>query len=481
MNRDSLKLWIPVAVLAGLLIAAGVSILQWFYASERFLPGVEIAGVKVEGLTRQDAAVELQKRVERFEKVRIHFFKDDFSYDTYLSRLCAAPDVSRIVEETWAAEEKRSFFSKLSNLGGSTPVVYKPALQYQEPVIKGMVDTWNGQLGSACIDARIEIDSIRGLTIVPEKPGRGVRADSVIKQLPQQWADFPSEIDILLPIEETDPKIKASDLQGMGELSTYTTQFKTYEINRSSNLRLAASSISGQVVAPGAVFSFNDTVGERTVKSGYSEAKVIVGNRFEPGLGGGVCQVSSTLYNAVLLAGMEIVERHNHGLAITYVPMGLDATVSYGTQDFQFKNVTSSPIYITAVTSGGELTISVYGNLKDKVNVKLLHYIDGVIGYGETREVSPNLAPGQEKVESGGAVGYTSRAYRRFLDANGNVIKEELLSEDYYRPMNRLILVGPSGDVAPNNPPVKPNGPDNNSGSGSGSKPAPKPEDAPRT
>lgn len=477
MNRDNLKLWIPVAILAGLLIATGTSILQWFYTSERFLPGVEIAGVKVEGMTRQEAAAQLQKKADRFEKTRVHFFKDDFSYDTYLSRLCAAPDVSKIVEDVWAAEQQRGFLSKISNLGGSATIDYKPALQYQEPVIKSMVDAWNLQLGNASQDARIEIDANKGMTIVPEKPGRGVRSDRVIKELPQKWADFSSEIDILLPIEETDPNIKASDLQGMGELSTYTTQFKTYEINRSSNLRLAAASINGQMVAPGAVFSFNDTVGERTVKSGYSEAKVIVGGKFEPGLGGGVCQVSSTLYNSVLLAGLEIVERHNHNLAITYVPMGLDATVSYGVQDFQFKNITSSPIYIRAVTNGGELTISTYGNLKDKVNVKLTNYIDGTIGYGETREVSPDLAPGEERVESGGAVGYKSRAYRQFLDGNGNVIKEELLSEDYYSPMNRLILVGPSSPATSNAPSTQTPGPNSSSGGGDSS---PKPPNTTR-
>lgn len=471
MNRDTLKFWIPVAILAGLLIAGGATVLQWFYTSERFLPGVEIAGLKVEGMTRQEAAAQLQKKAERFEKIKVHFFKDDFSYDTYLSRLCVPPDVSKSVEDVWTAEQQRGFFSKLRNLSGSTPVVYQPALQYQEPVIKSMVDEWNGQLGNASQDARIEIDANKGLIIIPEKPGRGVRADRIVKELPQQWVDFPSTIDILLPIEDTDPHIKASDLQGMGELSTYTTQFKTYEINRSSNLRLAASSINGQMVAPGAVFSFNDTVGERTVKSGYREAYVIVGSKFEPGLGGGVCQVSSTLYNSVLLAGMEIVERHNHGLAITYVPIGLDATVSYGVQDFQFKNTTTSPIYIRAATNGGELTISIYGNLKDKVNVKLTHYIDGVIGYGETREVSPDLAPGEERVQSGGAAGYTSRAYRQFLDGNGNVIKEELLSEDYYRPLNRIVLVGSGGGNASDAPSTKTPGQSGSSGPGDSQKP----------
>ncbi len=472
MSRDSLKIWIPIAIMAGILCAAGISILQWFNTTERFLPGVEIAGVKMEGLSKEEAALELKKQVVVLQKTNIHFYKESFAYDVKLSELCYMPDAEQIIEEVWAKERNRSFGSKLFNLRGSTIVVYQPSLQYQVPVIQSLVDSWNQEIGSECQNARIEIDASAGLKIIPEKPGRGVRAETVIAELPREWTTYPLEIDILLPIEETPPKVKAADLKGMGELASYTTQFKTYEINRSSNLRLAASSINSKMVLPGEVFSFNGTVGERTVNSGYSEAKVIVGNRFEPGLGGGVCQVSSTLYNAVLMSGLEIVERHNHGLAIVYVPLGLDATVSYGIQDFQFKNTTSSPIYIQAGTNGGELTIAIFGNQNDKVNVKLTHVVDQVISYGEIREVSSDLAPGEERVDHGGAAGYAVRAFRSFLDNDGNVIAQELLSSDYYQPLNRLVLVGPSADGAnPNggppantNPatePQKPNPTDN--------------------
>lgn len=413
MSRDSFKLLIPVAILAGLCCAAGISILQWFYTAERFLPGVEIAGVRVEGLTREEAAAELEGRAAVLKKTNVHFFRDGFVYDVKLSELCYTPDVARTVEEVWIKEKSRSLVSKLLNLRGTKTIAYQPALQYQLPVIQSLVDRWNVELGSECQNARIEIDAVQGLKIIPEKPGRGVRAETVIAELPSEWTKYPSEIDILLPVEETPPRIKADDLKGMGQLSSYTTQFKTYEINRSSNLRLAASSINSKMVLPGEVFSFNETVGERTVNSGYSEAKVIVGNRFEPGLGGGVCQVSSTLYNAVLLAGLEIVERHNHNLAIVYVPLGLDATVSYGIQDFRFKNTTSSPIYIQAGTMGGELTVAIFGNQKDRVNVRLTHVVDRVISYGETREVSPDLAPGEERVDHGGSAGYAVRALDR--------------------------------------------------------------------
>ena len=124
---------------------------------------------------------------------------------------------------------------------------------------------------------------------------------------------------------------------------TYTTWYKVYEVDRTHNLTKAANIINGVMVKPGQVFTFNQTVGPRTGVTGYRDALIIVGDRFEPGTGGGICQVSSTLYNAVLLAGLEIVERYNHGLAVAYIPPGLDATVAYGLQDFRFRNNLTAP------------------------------------------------------------------------------------------------------------------------------------------
>ena len=110
--------------------------------------------------------------------------------------------------------------------------------------------------------------------------------------------------------------------------------------------------------------------------------------------------VSSTLYNAVLLSGLEIVERHNHNLAVAYIPTGLDATVSYGLQDFKFKNNTRHPVYLRSVAGGGGLTITIYGHLSNKKNITLEHYIDQVIPFQEIREKDPTLAPGEERIET---------------------------------------------------------------------------------
>lgn len=143
-------------------------------------------------------------------------------------------------------------------------------------------------------------------------------------------------------------------------IAQYSTQFDENQVNRSENIRLAAKALDGKVLAPGERFSFNNSVGERTAEAGYKEAMIIVGDAYEPGLGGGVCQVSSTLYNAVEIANLQILERHAHSLPVVYVPSGQDATVSYPILDFRFKNNTDSNILIRSYVEEGTLTFKLY-------------------------------------------------------------------------------------------------------------------------
>lgn len=141
-------------------------------------------------------------------------------------------------------------------------------------------------------------------------------------------------------------------------LGKYKTSFNPNEKNRTVNLKLAAAAIHGKVIQPGKSFSFNGVVGPRTKERGYLPATIFVGGKKEQGLGGGICQVSSTLYNAVLNSKLTVVERHTHSLPVTYVPTGKDATVSYGWLDFRFKNQYAKPVKIQAVAGKNTLEIS---------------------------------------------------------------------------------------------------------------------------
>lgn len=151
------------------------------------------------------------------------------------------------------------------------------------------------------------------------------------------------------------------------KLATYTSYYKSSDVSRTENLKTAVSKINNICIPTDAVFSFNQTVGKRTLTAGYSTAKVIQNGDFVDGLGGGVCQVSSTVFQCVLRANVDIVYRTNHSLKISYVPLGGDATVQWNSKDFKFKNTTGTPIRLKMECNNGRLTCSVYG--KSKVDV----------------------------------------------------------------------------------------------------------------
>lgn len=146
-------------------------------------------------------------------------------------------------------------------------------------------------------------------------------------------------------------------------LGEYTTKYDANVYGRSHNIALAASAINDTVLEPGASFSFNGVVGSRNTSRGYMAAPVLVGGKYESGIGGGVCQVSTTVFNAALLSNMEITERFPHALAAGYVPLGMDAAVYYGLQDFRFRNPYSTPVTIKAHAENGELTVKILGHI----------------------------------------------------------------------------------------------------------------------
>jgi vancomycin resistance protein YoaR len=235
----------------------------------------------------------------------------------------------------------------------------------------------------------------------------------------------------------------------MGEITHYTTKYNVNEMNRTHNLTKAANGINGSIILPGKVFSFNQTVGQRTMETGYKDAMVIVNGKFEPGLGGGICQVSSTLYNACLLAGLEITERHNHNLTVAYVPLGQDATVSYGTQDFKFKNNTTSPIYVRAVAGGGYLTVNIYGDTSFKQKIEISNIVDQSTPFETVTLPDQTLQPGQTKVDHNGQNGFVVRSFRIFYDSSGEKVKSESLGKSVYKPLNKTILAGPAEEEKP--------------------------------
>lgn len=248
-----------------------------------------------------------------------------------------------------------------------------------------------------------------------------------------------------IPLKTLYPKVTTNDI-GMeafpDKLATYTTSYATSDANRSSNVALASSKINGLVLMPGDEFSFNGSVGKRTAAAGFKVAGVYVNGQVTNDYGGGICQVSSTLYNAVLRANLEIVSRTNHMFTVGYVPIGTDATVSWGAPDFKFKNSRNYPIKIVTSNYNKRLTVTIYGlKEQNEYDVEIISYRTGTVPFKTTYTTDNSLASGQTKVIQSGSNGATSVAYR-VLKQNGVEVSRELLSKDTYSPHNQIIARG---------------------------------------
>lgn len=262
----------------------------------------------------------------------------------------------------------------------------------------------------------------------------------------------------VIDLKITTPKITTNKIGSEAFpdlLSTFSTKYDASNTPRTTNLKLAMNKLNGVVVSPGETFSYNKTLGKRTAEAGYREAGGFAGGRVVQTLAGGICQISSTLYDAVVYANLEIVERHNHMFLAGYVGAGKDATVVYGAYDFKFKNTRKYPIMLKTSIGSGVARIDVFGIKEDveyevEISSKILSYTP----FKVVRENDSSLAPGKERVAQNGMNGCKSITYK-ILKLNGKEVSRTVLSSDTYDPMNKIIKVGPSKTTEVSTQPVK--------------------------
>ena len=249
----------------------------------------------------------------------------------------------------------------------------------------------------------------------------------------------------IIPLKVTKANKTVADL---GErafpdlLASYTTRYDAGNVNRSTNLSTACKKINNYVLQPGETFSYNQTLGKRTVENGFREAHIFTSSGVEDGMGGGICQISSTLYNTVVLSNLDIVERHNHMYDPEYVDQGRDATVSYGSLDFKFKNTRKYPIKISAYISGGVATVSIYGiKEENEPKVQISSTVTSTIPCAVKTIEDSSLAAGEEQVVTRGMNGYKSVTYKYLYYPDGRVEKIQL-SADSYATITKVVKVG---------------------------------------
>ena len=243
------------------------------------------------------------------------------------------------------------------------------------------------------------------------------------------------------------PTVSTEELQACmfrDVLGTFTTKCAG-PWGRHQNIKLASAAINGKIYNPGEEFWYNSTVGQRTAARGYHEAGVYEAGRTTTGIGGGICQVSSTLYYAVMLSDLDIVLRYCHMFNPGYLPIGCDATVSWGGPDFAFRNSRDYPIKIVTSYNDdtNELTCTIMGTKVDDHYVVMTNAVLASYDYQTVYQESPDVAPGEEVIDQYGHTGYHVRTWRNIYDGDGNLLSSRVEADSHYDVGNKIILVAP--------------------------------------
>ena len=282
-------------------------------------------------------------------------------------------------------------------------------------------------------------------TIYPEVEGVDFDVDAAKRLLQEEKEEY------VIKLKITKPKITIDKIGPEAfpdQLATFTTRYDVSDVDRSTNLQIACQKINGKIVLSGDTFSYNKALGPRTAAAGYRNGKIYAGGEVVDGIGGGICQISSTLYNTVLMSNLEIVERRNHQFVTSYLPAGRDATVVYGMTDFKFKNTRKYPVRIVATAKNGIATISMYG-IKEENEYTFSFSTKTVasIPFATKYEEDASLQAGTEKVKQKGANGLKTETYITKM-LNGKAVSTTLLSRDTYDAMARIVIKGTNGASA---------------------------------
>ena len=324
--------------------------------------------------------------------------------------------------------------------GGETEVQVDVTTQPAQPLsIQTVHEAVSGEMENA------RYDPATG-DILPEKRGASFDTASaqrvLSKALPGETVSVPADI--------REPEITAEELKAvlfrdlLGECTTHVGGTAA----RVSNVKLASAAFDGTVLNSGDLFSYNETVGQRTVEKGYKAAPAYVQGETVDEIGGGVCQPSSTLYYACLLSNMEITERYAHRYIPNYITRGMDATVSWGGPDYKFTNNTQYPVKIVAKYDKGYLTVQLWGTKTDDLVVKMTYDTLSSTPFKEVEQLDPTLAPGQRQVKVTPYTGYKVKTYRNIFDGSGALISSDVEDISDYKHRDRLVLVGPPKEDA---------------------------------
>ena len=427
-----------------------------YMSSDVIYPGVYVDGVNVGGMTLEEAKAavgQVSAAGGGDFAITVNIGNKSWTIDS--TKVPMTRNVDEVLAQAYALGRSNTTairgtkvtpFQERLNAAlalRTAPVGLTTSLTYDKSAIRQLTDSITDFVTRAPVNASVATFDFntRSFTFNSDTAGSAIDGDALYNQVigmldgGDRYATIVVEPEILLA-----SVTKAELMNSFKKISSYTTE-TTSNSNRNTNIMLSAAAINGTTVLPGETFSFNKATGQRTAEKGYLPAAAIAGGQSVDEIGGGVCQTSSTLFNAVARADMEIVERSPHAWPSNYVAKGLDATVNWPNLDFKFKNTSDWPIFIVAYYQSRKVTVEIYGmSLGDGVTIDL----ESKVTYtseppSEIKYVlNTELAPGEQKTTIKARTGYEVDTYKIWYQ-NGQEIKRETLCKSTYRTYQETV------------------------------------------
>ncbi|WP_152395501.1 VanW family protein [Paenibacillus guangzhouensis] len=449
-------------IVVAFIALVGVGTWGWLhsYASQSTLPkGVTLANWDIGNMKMTEVVAAYHQQIERLnaKKILLHI-----NAPKPVEKVVTMKQLGVTFEESGLIQEMK----KLTEGNLWDRVKYRYTMPKQWNLVVKWDDTALLKQFDAAWEKKYMGESVNAVRIISPQDEISYMPDQSAYRI--DWARTKQDIEKWIPreflgekdaeqtakvefsLKEMPAKITLDALKAEGverKIMEFKTSFATSAEGRVYNVTAAAKTLNNTILKPGDVFDYGKIIAATEKKYGFREAPVIFQGKLIPGIGGGICQVSSTLYNAVIRTGLQIVERRNHSLPVSYLPIGQDATFSEGNINFRFKNTTGKTLIIRAEAVNKELTVKLFGtmdkNTRYDISSSTVKVLEPPIKY----VVDTNLPEGGQEILSEGKQGYIVETYQT-LTKNGKVIEKKRISRDTYMPQPMLVAVNNGGEVA---------------------------------
>lgn len=416
-------------------------------AQQNFYAGTTVEGVDVSEMTLQQALDYWNNEIEPGYREVAAVLNDGAQVTA--AQMGYTSDYDAVLASAWNAGRQGSLVERYNRIALHTesPSSYTVRRSmYSDETVRSFASRLAEQIDMEAQDARLlNFDfGTQTFQYQPEQAGRVLNQEALVASVEHALESGGGQI--AMEVNAVQPSVTLENVSSQyGMISSAVTNASSSSSNRLSNIALAISLINGTCLEPGETFSFNQTVGERTTARGFKTAPAYYSGEVTQEVGGGICQVSTTLFNAAVKANLTINERHAHSLTVSYVDAGKDAAVDWGNKDLRFTNSTDERVYICCYLSDDKrVHFGVFGKLlPDGMTITLESKKTGDVDYETEYRVNFTMASGSSKVVQNGKKGSSAVTYKVYWDANGNELSREQLCKSNYRATKEIIEYGP--------------------------------------